>query len=53
VELCSSATDGTRTGDAATCRNKTELTAAEFTVNGETDFTFDIALPAGSFDVKK
>jgi hypothetical protein len=27
------------------------ITAAEFTVNGETDFTFDIALPAGSFDV--
>jgi hypothetical protein len=46
-------TDGTRTGDAAILagtQNGT-ITAAEFTVNGETDFTFDIALPAGSFDV--
>ena len=47
-------TTGARTGDAAILlgtQNGT-VTAASFTVTGETGFTYAITLPAASFDVK-
>jgi hypothetical protein len=47
------ATDGSRTGPAAILagtQNGT-IAAASFTVDGETDFTFDITLPSGPFVV--
>lgn len=46
-------TSGARTGDAAILlgtQNGT-VTAASFTVTGETDFTYAITLPAAPFDV--
>jgi len=47
------APDGTRTGHAATIAGNQNgtISAAEFTVTGETDFTYAITLPASPFVV--
>ena len=47
-------TSGTRTGDAAIlagANQKGTVTAASFTVTGETNFTYAITLPPASFNV--